>query len=122
MVMVTMRFARVGNGTLQEFLAAMIAAKMEFPTIPLGGESRRFIDGHSANRIDCHSYSSRSFAPELIASVFASDVPVDELDCSQSRLGGLTERPHFFSTSFMLHFGQFPGLSWTTSGCMGQVY
>lgn len=29
---------------------------------------------------------------------------------------------HFFSTSFMPHLGQSPGLFCTTSGCIGQVY
>src|SRR5262249_37418395 len=29
---------------------------------------------------------------------------------------------HFFSTSFMPHLGQSPGWSFTSSGCMGQVY
>ena len=28
----------------------------------------------------------------------------------------------FFSTSFMPHLGHFPGASFTTSGCIGQVY
>ena len=28
----------------------------------------------------------------------------------------------FFSTSFMPHLGHFPGVSLTTSGCIGQVY
>src|SRR5262245_23333038 len=43
-------------------------------------------------------------------------------DSSRTRLTAHPESAHFFSTSFIPHFGQLPGLSCTTSGCIGQVY
>jgi hypothetical protein len=41
----------------QEFLATMLTAKVVSLAIPFGAAAGRFIDGHAANRVDCHVWT-----------------------------------------------------------------
>jgi hypothetical protein len=59
------RFRSGRRAFAEESLAAMLAAKVEDLTLALGTASGRFIDSHTAYRVNCHNWCSLSHVMQL---------------------------------------------------------